>query len=117
MGPSWRGKGPAERSPDARLREAINRLNSKRLDCFVAEFIIGPAEGGTRWLLAMTENLGSRNGSFRPVDARLCRPADLENACADDGRAGAPHFRGRTAGARRPQRRRRPSPADVPPRI
>src|SRR5947199_7210669 len=25
-----------------------------RLDCFVAEFIIGPAEGGTRWLLAMT---------------------------------------------------------------
>jgi hypothetical protein len=26
-----------------------------RMDCFVAEFIIGPAEGGTRWLLAMTE--------------------------------------------------------------
>src|SRR5947207_13770428 len=25
-----------------------------RLDCFVAEFIIGPAEGGSRWLLAMT---------------------------------------------------------------
>jgi hypothetical protein len=25
-----------------------------RMDCFVAEFIIGPAEGGTRWLLAMT---------------------------------------------------------------
>src|SRR5204862_8137211 len=25
-----------------------------KLDCFVAEFIIGPAEGGTRWLLAMT---------------------------------------------------------------
>ena len=24
------------------------------MDCFVAEFIIGPAEGGTRWLLAMT---------------------------------------------------------------
>jgi hypothetical protein len=23
-------------------------------DCFGAEFIIGPAEGGTRWLLAMT---------------------------------------------------------------
>jgi hypothetical protein len=25
-----------------------------RMDCFVAEFIIGPAEGRTRWLLAMT---------------------------------------------------------------
>jgi hypothetical protein len=24
------------------------------MDCFVAEFIIGPTEGGTRWLLAMT---------------------------------------------------------------
>ena len=24
------------------------------MDCFVAEFIIGPAQGGTRWLLAMT---------------------------------------------------------------
>ncbi len=24
------------------------------MDCFVAEFIIGPAEGGIRWLLAMT---------------------------------------------------------------
>jgi hypothetical protein len=26
----------------------------KKLDWFVAEFIIGPAEGRTRWLLAMT---------------------------------------------------------------
>jgi hypothetical protein len=26
----------------------------ERMDCFVAEFIIGPAEGRTRWLLAMT---------------------------------------------------------------
>jgi hypothetical protein len=25
-----------------------------RLDCFVAEFIIVPAKGRTRWLLAMT---------------------------------------------------------------
>ena len=34
----------------------------ERMDCFVAEFIIGPAEGGTRWLLAMTgrENENSR---------------------------------------------------------
>jgi hypothetical protein len=27
----------------------------EELDCFVAEFIIGPAKGRTRWLLAMTE--------------------------------------------------------------
>src|SRR5258708_34800117 len=26
------------------------------MDCFVAEFILGHAEGGTRWLLAMTTN-------------------------------------------------------------
>src|SRR5258708_11589467 len=26
------------------------------MDCFVAEFIIGPARGGTRWLLAMTRS-------------------------------------------------------------
>jgi len=31
-----------------------SRVASKTLDCFVAEFIIGPAEGGTRWLRAMT---------------------------------------------------------------
>jgi len=34
------------------------------MDCFVAEFIIGPAEGGTRWLLAMTED-----GLFDPPKA------------------------------------------------
>src|SRR6266853_6970505 len=39
--------------PDDRLSEAIQALEA-RMDCFVAEFIIGPAEGGTRWLLAMT---------------------------------------------------------------
>jgi hypothetical protein len=27
---------------------------ARKMDCFVAEFIIGPAEGRTRWLLAMT---------------------------------------------------------------
>jgi hypothetical protein len=27
------------------------------MDCFVAEFIVGPAEGRTRWLLAMTEKM------------------------------------------------------------
>jgi hypothetical protein len=36
--------------------EAIQttRAAKQRLDCFVAEFIIGPAKGRTRWLLAMT---------------------------------------------------------------
>ncbi len=34
--------------------EAIHGAASGGMDCFVAEFIIGPAEGGTRWLLAMT---------------------------------------------------------------
>ncbi len=29
-------------------------LSAQKLDCFVAEFIIGPAKGLTRWLLAMT---------------------------------------------------------------
>ena len=35
-----------------------SRPASKTLGCFVAEFIIGPAEGGTRWLLAMTVKSG-----------------------------------------------------------
>src|SRR5258705_9981207 len=38
-----------------------------------------------------------------PIYARLCRPADLEDARADDGRAGARHFRRRAARARRPR--------------
>jgi hypothetical protein len=33
-----------------------SRGGAKRLDCFVAEFIIGPAKGRTRWLLAMTSS-------------------------------------------------------------
>src|SRR5712671_746306 len=49
--PSLRANGSRECAPDDRLREAIQ---SRGMDCFVAEFIIGPAEGGTRWLLAMT---------------------------------------------------------------
>jgi hypothetical protein len=32
---------------------AVLRRKS-RLDCFVAEFIIGPAKGRTRWFLATT---------------------------------------------------------------
>jgi hypothetical protein len=31
-----------------------SRSHKGSLDCFVAEFIIGPAKGRTRWLLAMT---------------------------------------------------------------
>jgi hypothetical protein len=34
--------------------QAIHGAAGGGMDCFVAEFIIGPAEGGTRWLLAMT---------------------------------------------------------------
>jgi hypothetical protein len=33
-----------------------------RLDCFVVEFIIGPAEGRTRWILAMTTDQISSAG-------------------------------------------------------
>src|SRR6266446_10248962 len=39
-----------------------SKAASERLDCFVAEFIIGPARGGTCWLLAMTVCLGKREG-------------------------------------------------------
>src|SRR5258708_9661134 len=34
--------------------EAIHGSAQFDMDCFVAEFIIGPAQGGTRWLPAMT---------------------------------------------------------------
>src|SRR6266852_782465 len=54
--PSLRANGSRECAPDDRLREAIHAHAGEGMDCFVAEFIIGPAEGGTRWLLAMTGN-------------------------------------------------------------
>src|SRR5438270_2653288 len=57
---SLRANGSRERAPDDRLREAIQSRET-RLDCFVAEFIIGPAKGGNRWLLAMTK--GAVNSS------------------------------------------------------
>ena len=41
------------------------------MDCFVAEFIIGPAEGGTRWLLAMT----ARGVSVIEKDLHYYEPA------------------------------------------
>ena len=37
----------------------------ERMDCFVAEFIIGPAEGRTRWLLAMTRGKSAPNSGKR----------------------------------------------------
>src|SRR6266581_4271575 len=41
------------------------------MDCFIAEFIIGPAEGGTRWLLAMT----GRGVSVAEKDLHYYEPA------------------------------------------
>jgi hypothetical protein len=42
---------------DASLRAQRSNPEShgQELDCFVAEFIIGPANGRTRWRLAMTK--------------------------------------------------------------
>jgi hypothetical protein len=37
-----------------RLPRIALLMRATMLDCFVAEFIIGPAKGRTRWLLAMT---------------------------------------------------------------
>lgn len=57
--------------PDDRLRESIQDFARGNLDCFVAEFIIRPADGGTGWLLAMTESVrahittGLSGSSFR----------------------------------------------------
>jgi hypothetical protein len=42
--------------PDAQLRVWGLLPGMRSVDCFVAEFIIGAAKGGTRWLLAMTTN-------------------------------------------------------------
>jgi hypothetical protein len=49
--------------------------HKERMDCFVAEFIIGPAEGRTRWLLAMTEtkNAPGRPGAF-PLVSQFSQP-------------------------------------------
>src|SRR6266404_2606266 len=45
------------------------------MDCFVAEFIIGPAEGGTRWLLAMTRKAPASRRPAGSIRARvlICR--------------------------------------------
>src|SRR6266568_8044673 len=49
-------------------------LAKTRLDCFVAEFIIGPAEGGTRWLLAMTAGLDKRKETKWQITSRKYGP-------------------------------------------
>jgi hypothetical protein len=36
-----------------------SRAAKQELDCFVAEPVIGPAFGRTRWLLAMTKENGN----------------------------------------------------------
>jgi hypothetical protein len=50
------GKFKLKHGDNRHCEEHLRRSNPWRgketLDCFVAEFIIGPAEGGTRWLLA-----------------------------------------------------------------
>ena len=44
----------AKRRPMASFAKIPWDRSRKKLDCFVAEPVIGPAEGRTRWLLAMT---------------------------------------------------------------
>src|ERR1700720_3290059 len=95
------------------------------MDCFVAEFIIGPAEGGTRWLLAMTARcqyaqdaltpragcakLGQTNIKTPEERHAPCRGQQIPDRkrCGDgDGRVAAPVLAacasvGRIAGSRR----------------
>src|SRR4051794_11163401 len=74
--PSLRATGSCERAPDDSLREAIHTCYRGDMDCFrlrslsygghvVAEFIIGPVIGRTRWLLATATQLTILTGSVR----------------------------------------------------
>jgi len=63
--------------------------------------------------LAMTNSLGCSDGSPRPLDARLRRAADVEDAAADDAGARTRYLCRRAARARRPQRRGDPAAAHV----
>jgi hypothetical protein len=49
------------RQTNLTFQSAKQKFPERRLDCFVAEFIIGPAKGRTRWLLAMTGNRQNKN--------------------------------------------------------
>ena len=51
------------------------------MDCFVAEPVIGPAEGRTRWLLAMTEQSDSTS-NHPALASRFGRPAPQTAAAA-----------------------------------
>jgi hypothetical protein len=56
------GERKPEMQPTPSLRaKRSNPASKERMDCFVAEFIIGPAEGRTRWLLAMTDEIREEN--------------------------------------------------------
>ena len=48
--------GAKRRPMTGSVKQSIAPRNDG-MDCFIAEFIIGPAEGGTRWLLATTNLL------------------------------------------------------------
>jgi hypothetical protein len=50
------GSVQIEKSRHCERSEAIHFAASRKMDCFVAEFIIGPAKGRTRWLLAITRS-------------------------------------------------------------
>src|SRR5258708_29123163 len=87
--------------PDDRLREAIQKAAKCRLDCFVAEFIIGPAEGRTRWLLAMTRRVKTEDHhaqgwrSSVSVDGasdfwQTCRTSRRGGGRTDGGEEGLP---------------------------
>src|SRR5712671_1978250 len=57
------------------------------MDCFVAEFIIGPAVGRTRWLLAMTS---SPHATSQPRDAMRPSRAFISRPMEGVGNAGCP---------------------------
>ena len=92
---SLRANGSRECAPDDRLREATQRLRKQELDCFVAEFIIGPAKGRTRWLLAMTV---CHTYHRHPEEPRI-----LRGVSKDGRRRCGPSFEARREERRAPQ--------------
>src|SRR5256714_12299308 len=64
---------------------------NRRVDCFVAEFIIGPAQGGTRWLLAMTGEV-SMDDQKRRDDGMAQRRKVLGDAWVDKSIANSNSF-------------------------
>jgi len=66
---------PSTSSLRAQAKQSI-APHQERMDCFVAEFTIGPAEGGTRWLLAMTSSTQLSNDS-RLIDVNASAIIEL----------------------------------------